>query len=472
MRASRFLPALLFLPVLPLSAAEATTANVTVHPASTRISETIEGITCDYAPADAALARALAPLIAALDRDAVAPAPVTAAATADAPVTPLSIADFRRNRADYLARLAAAIGLKRPTAHQVECYDGYLDNFERTEQVMARLMEHAGEAFLIHSVTIVHKTDLLTRLKAGEKIPGFTLDPDGEHGSAQWAPPEINGKDERLVELLKQREQGQLDLGYNYSVKDGVVDFSATTKMTRSPVVPATTAAPKEPEPAPAPSAPATPFPLVIRPEQENLPPAELAELFARQIGDILAKLRQIHLGQFQDSGVLANLLLHETTETGIMDRYIGSRDRRWLCEGVANYTAWKIARDRAGETAARQVYDLAGQLALYPDLREKIDLRKWPAVENQHKEDANTPLNRAHYAFAARAVFLIAERHGDDFLPKLFREIGKTPRTKTAMRTVETAYRKLAREDLSTVLAAAVAPVTTTATASPATTK
>jgi hypothetical protein len=39
-------------------------------------------------------------------------------------------------------------------------------------------------------------------------------------------------------------------------------------------------------------------------------------------------------------------------------------------------------------------------------------------------------------------------------------------------MRTVETAYRKLAREDLSTVLAAAVAPVTTTATASPATAK
>ena len=91
--------------------------------------------------------------------------------------------------------------------------------------------------------------------------------------------------------------------------------------------------------------------------------------------------------------------------------------------------------------------------------------------MENQHKEDANTPLNRAHYAFAARAVFLIAERHGDDFLPKLFQEIGKTPRTRTAMRTVETAYRKLAREDLSTVLAASVAPVTT-ATASPATTK
>jgi hypothetical protein len=179
-----------------------------------------------------------------------------------------------------------------------------------------------------------------------------------------------------------------------------------------------------------------------------------------------------MHVTQFQNAGVLANLLLHETTETGIMDRYIGSRDRRWLCEGVANYTAWKIARDRAGETAARQVYDLPGQLALYPDLREKVDLRKWPAVENQHKEDANTRLNRAHYAFAARAIFLIAERHGDDFLPKLFQEIGKTPRARTAMRTVETAYRKLAREDLSTVLAAAVAPVTTTATASPATAK
>jgi hypothetical protein len=449
-----------------------TTANVTVQPASTRVSETIEGITCDYAPADAALARALAPLIAALDRDAAAPAPVTAAATADAPVTPLSIADFRRNREDYLARLAAAIGLKRPTARQVECYDGYLDNFERTEQVMARLMDHVGEALLIHAVTIVHKTDVLTRLKAGEKIPGFTLDEDGEHVTAQWAPPQINGRDERLVELLKQREQGQLDLGYNYAVKDGIAEFSATTKMGHSAAAPADKGPAPLAEPIAAPTAPIVPFPVVIMPEQEDFTPAELAERLATQIGDLLRKPRQMHVTQFQNAGVLANLLLHETTETGIMDRYIGSRDRRWLCEGVANYTAWKIVRDRAGEAAARQVYDLAGQLALYPDLREKVDLRKWPAVENQHKEDANTPLNRAHYAFAARAVFLIAERHGDDFLPKLFQEIGKTPRTKTAMRTVETAYRKLAREDLSTVLAAAVAPVPTTAPASPATTK
>lgn len=428
--------------------------------APTRISQTIDGIACDYTPPDEAFARSLAPLIAALNRGGTTPVPTVVTPPVDAPVAPLSVADFRRNRADYLVRIAAVIGLDKPTAMQEECYDGYLDNFERTEQMMALMMEHARDAFAIRSIAIVHKTDLLARLKAGEKIPGFTLDPDGEHGTAQWAPPEINGKDERLVELLKQREQRQLDLGYNYSVKDGVIDFSATTKLGRTPQ---RTPAANPPSAALANPTPLTviPFPIVIMPEQDNLPPAELAAYFAKGMDEIVNKLRSFQPSQFQDAAVLANLILHETTETGIVERYIGGRDRRWLCEGVANYAAWKIARDRAGEAAARSVYDVQGQLARYADLRGKIDLRKWPPAENQRKEDANTPLTRAHYAFAARAVFLIAERQGQDFLPRFFQEIGKTPRPKTTMRTVEQAYKKLAGENFSVILDAAVGPMT-----------
>jgi hypothetical protein len=425
---------------------------------TSRVTETIDGIACDYAPADALIVRALAPLIAVQNHDAAQSGPTALTPTAGAPAVPLSIADFRRNRADYLTRIAVSIGLEKPTTLQEDCYDGYLDNFERTEQALALMMEHARAAFEIRTITLVHRTDLMRRLKAGEKIPGFTLDPDGEHGTATWKPPEVNGRDERLVSLLKQREQRRLDLSYNYSTKDGVIDFSARTKIGRPADPP-----PVEPPPAPsnATSPVAPPFPFIVMLEQENLPPEEIAAQLAKGMNEVFGSMRNFRPASFQDSAVLANLLLHETTEIGIVEHYLGSRDRRWLCEGMANHTAWKIARDRAGEAAARQIYDVQAQLAQYAALREKIDLQKWPATENQRKEDADTPLTRAHYAYAARAVFLIAERHGGDFLPRLFREIGRTPRQKTDMRTVEKAYKKLAGENLSVVLAAAVAPET-----------
>lgn len=455
------------LPAFALAFLAASAAAAAVPTA--RVSQTIEGIAFEYDPADEPLARALAPLIVAVNREKNLPAPAASAPAAGAPVRPLSLADFRRNRADYLARIAAAIGLDKPTALQEECYDGYLDNFERTEQAFAFMMERTRAMFEIRSVTLVHKTDLLRRLKAGEKIAGFTLDPDGEHGRADWSPPEARGNDERIAELLKQREQRGIDFGYNYAVKGGVIDFSATTKLKR----PSTPPAAKAPTPAPAatPSAAELPFPIIVTPEQEQLPPAELAAQTGRSMSEFIRGLRAIQPAQFQDTAVLANLILHETTETGIIERYIGSRDRRWLCEGVANYTAWKIARDRAGADAARAVYDVQGQLARYAELRGKIDLSKWPAVENQRKEDANTPLTKAHYAFAARAVFLMVEKRGEDFLPRLFQEIGKTPRPKTTIRTVEQAYKKLTGENLSVILGAAMTPVPVSA-AGPAATK
>ena len=43
----------------------------------------------------------------------------------------------------------------------------------------------------------------------------------------------------------------------------------------------------------------------------------------------------------FQNPAILACLILHETAEVGIVERYLGSSDRRWLCDGMANYVAW-----------------------------------------------------------------------------------------------------------------------------------
>ena len=151
--------------------------------------------------------------------------------------------------------------------------------------------------------------------------------------------------------------------------------------------------------------------------------------------------------------GRMALAVLHEAVEAGLVDRYLGGADLRWLCEGVSNYMAWKIARDRAGEAFAREVYDLDRQLANAVGWQRQIDLRRWAVVENQSQAEQEAPLSAAHYAFATRAVFELVRQNGEDFLPKLFQEVAKTPREKTSMKTVEKAYRKITGKRLGDVI-------------------
>ena len=154
--------------------------------------------------------------------------------------------------------------------------------------------------------------------------------------------------------------------------------------------------------------------------------------------------------------GTLAFGVLHEATEAGIVERYIGSADRRWLCEGAANFVAWKIARDRAGAEFAPQVYNLDGQLAQYVALQPRINLRKWLAVEHTREADRDTPLTKAHYAFATRAVFALVQENGEDALPQILREVGRTPRAKVTMKTVAKAYQKVTGRRLEDLITAA----------------
>jgi hypothetical protein len=156
----------------------------------------------------------------------------------------------------------------------------------------------------------------------------------------------------------------------------------------------------------------------------------------------------------------LAFIVLHETTEVGIIDRYFHGPDRRWFCDGVANYVPWRVVRDLHGADAAGRVYNLPEALAHAAPLREKADLRKWPAVENESAEEQLSELDGARYAFAANAVFLMDERGGNDILPRLFTEIGKTNPNKVSIKTVEKAWQKLTGTKLDTILADAVKPL------------
>jgi hypothetical protein len=419
-----------------------------------QVTEAIDGVRYTFSPADEPIAHALAPMVAKLKQQADAAAAKPVPTVAD---IPFGVADLRVHRDEYLRRSAALIGLEQPTALQRECYDGYLDNFASTEQAFAFFIKRMRTLFEVDAISIFRKTDLLRRLKTGEKIPGATLSADGESGSFDFHP-SVNGADAEMAALFADRQRRRLDYGYNYRSHDGVVDLSATTRIDPPAKSAATAAVASDPVDWSALRLPS--LPVVISSEQETLPPAEIAAKLAEFVADFLHIPQQLEGRPIQTPTALAYLILHETTETGIVERYLGSGDRRWLCEGVANYAAWKIARDRAGDAFARQMIDVPAQLAQFAALRNKVDLRSWPAAEHQRKDDAETPLTRAHYAFATYAVALMVQRHGDDVLARLFQEIGRTPRARANMRTVEQAYRKVAGENLAAVLAGAMAPM------------
>ena len=61
--------------------------------------------------------------------------------------------------------------------------------------------------------------------------------------------------------------------------------------------------------------------------------------------------------------------------------------------------------------------------------------------------------LNTANYAFATKVIADVCAKHGDGLLPKLFKEVGVTPKEKATIDTVYKAFKRLTREDLRSYL-------------------
>lgn len=417
--------------------------------ADSRRREVFEGLTFEYPAKYELLAKELAPQLVQLNQANAA----RSTSAAQTPPAPLSVRDLRARRAIYLAQIAANLGLAEPTPLQIECYDAFLEDFETSARLYARMAAMMRNYAIVRTVAIWEKTDLMARLKTGESIPGFSIDPDGKRVNFNWSG-SFNRYDADLAGLMAAREKRRLDYSYNLTVKNGIASIAGNfrSKQTQQGAKAQTpTPNPGEPE-----AGSPTFVPIVLRPEDLEMPIKDLAATQLKVLQG-LGQLAATTEESFQNPAIMAYLILHETAEVGIVERYLGSSDRRWLCDGMANFVAWKVAHDQFGPDLARQVYDLETQLKQYAGLKAKIDLRHWPAVENQNAADAGSDLNKAHYAFATRAVRMIAQRHGDDFLPRLFREIGRTPKVKTNMRTVGKAYRKLTTEDLTQVLVGAI---------------
>ncbi|HET7536088.1 MAG TPA: hypothetical protein VFJ90_06525 [Candidatus Didemnitutus sp.] len=465
MSRSRLRPGLRFLLVAVAIVSIGAGRSFASEPAgpATRQTGTFEGIEFEYSPGREELARRLAHRIV-LYNEAIAETRRTAqAGEKDPTMIPLSPAEMRANRSVYLGHIADLLSLGKPTALQVECYDAFLDNYEQTMRLVALTYASAEELRTVKRVTIWDRPELVQRLEHGEKVAGFSYDPNTNQGRVTYGV-DRTGRDEQLAQLGEKRKKLHRDYRLAFETKDGV-------ETVRAQVRPATPAA--KPHPDNVVDAPMTKeqsadktdwFPIVIPADATDFPAEKLAAQLWNPADDrsmvkMLMALAKVGQSAPTTDPTIAFLVLHETIEVGITDRYFHSADRRWFCDGVANYGAWRILHDIHGEQTATQAHNRRAALAGYSDLRDQADLRKWPATENQSTEDQNSRLNSARYLFAEQAVFLMNRHAGDDVLPRLFKEIGKTKPSKVSMGTIDAAWTKITGTKLDDILQEAVKP-------------
>jgi hypothetical protein len=317
-----------------------------------------------------------------------------------APPPPLKLGldDLQKRRDYFLRRITAYLGLAQPTEKMASIYD-------LTVKLWRTLRVAAPKGALRH-YALWRKPELVARIQAGQKIPGFTLSPSGDLDFSF----KFNG-----------------DYGADASSMDhvaaGIADFWSTFVL-----------------------------PIKIGATPDTTPAAEVSAGLEGLTSNIFNSFgAQMQVTERQ---IVFNVL-HETTESGIVWHYLTSKDRRWFCDGVANYVAWRIMEQEVGKQEVLAYYDLEAELKKYQGESARVDLAAWPAAEDPGSGSYAEDLNTANYAFATKVIADICARYkaGDDLLPKLFEEIGKTPREKATMETVYKAYRKLTKGDLRTYL-------------------
>jgi hypothetical protein len=308
----------------------------------------------------------------------------------------VSYAQLATRREEILQRIRASLALVEPLPVMAQSFDALLTYIAG--------LTAAFNSGVPHRYALWRRDELRARLQAGEQIPGFSLDPPDQISVAlSFQITFDNGSHHESADELSARA---LKIWTDFEV----------------PLANAT-------DPALAPD---------------------------EDIAAVLGNTKQL-LIDLRDSGVRGTaspfVLLHEATEVSVVEHYIGSPDRRWFCDGIANYVAHKVLADTFGADVARQYYDLDAQLQLAGAQAAHVDLERWPAVEHLAQANYSEDLNTANYAFATKVIADITEKHGDEILPRLFAELGRTPRAKVTMKAVYRAFRKLTGEDLGDYL-------------------
>ena len=310
------------------------------------------------------------------------------------PAPRLSLADLEKRKDYFLGKVCAQLGLAQPT-------DAMQKAFATTGKLWGE-MEYLAPPGLPRKFSIWRKPELLERIDAGESVAGFTKDATGGLNFA------FKYTFDLKPEATKDQKQAALNAEWQKLV-----------------------------------------WPVKIAASPDRTPEQDAATCLD-EVRNYIGTMNEVRSLQLLRSGVF--ITLHETTESGIVWHYLVSKDRRWFCDGIANYVAWKIIEAELGPEEARRYYDLPAELKKYAN-EATIDLAAWPAAEDLQQANYAENINTANYAFATKVIADMCAKHGDAILPKLFAEIGKTPYEKATMDTVYRAFKKLTREDLRSYL-------------------
>jgi hypothetical protein len=441
---------------LLVSSLSATESDVTAIAApGPRETREIDGIVFEFSPQHEALITALAPQLVAFNAEPIA-APAIEPAANDPETNPAATftpAHFVASRDGYLTGIARLSGLPTPTTLQQECYDTILDLAAKLQSSMKTAAGSFAQEIPVKRVLVWDRPDLLGRLQAGEGIPGFTLSADGKSGQFDWGLnlPAAPTTDADAATGAK-KVYGHL---IYKSVNNRIV---LSGEMTATPAsAPATNA----PEPQEARKA-STIYVIVLGDKHSSLSHEErVAKVFKENIRGareaVLNYSRQIGAIQL-DGGGFAFFLLKETSRLDLSER-LGSRpELRWLSEGAARYITWRTLHERHTPETALAAYDLRANLSQSAERRPHVDFATWKSPGEQPSPEAEG-LDEAHKTYAAMMFFVMAQRYGDDSIPRFFAELTKTPPQKMSARVVEKAFRKITGADLNKLLNEVVPP-------------
>jgi hypothetical protein len=293
-------------------------------------------------------------------------------------------------RTEILQSIARQLGLDAPDANMKQTFDRFAAGY-RVLQALSIVSEP-------RHFSLWRKEELRARIDQGEQIPSFAKDSDGE-----------------IIYTL----------GIDFAINEGDAAEASLAAVRRqiADLV----------------------WPINIGAGATGDPDAQIDAGIA-WVRDSAAQLANVSSAEMQRSAVM--LVLHETVETTLVSHYIRSADRRWFCEGVANFVALNVLRELIGDAGATNYYDVAQELAKYSSLQTRIDLLRWPVAEAAAATQLPPDLNAASYAFATASIASAFTDLPRDALAKTLQQAARDSDAMN-MDTVEQAYRQVALRSL-----------------------
>lgn len=151
---------------------------------------------------------------------------------------------------------------------------------------------------------------------------------------------------------------------------------------------------------------------------------------------------------------------INESIELQLVRDIIASADRRWFCDGLANWIAIQECERRYGDGRGQEIFESIYQPDGYHPLASEIDLFAWPTAEDiENGSQAATDNPEARYYFATLAMQAACADQGPDFIKDWLTEIRKTPRNRTNTNHILAAYQTLTDHDLRQIVESVTTP-------------